>query len=616
MCGIVGALTFDAFEKKSEERIRTESSIFITTQLLQATVERGKDATGISLLWNDGNFTGLKMGIPSPDFIARFGETEKDFEGILKLWREYPKLLKIFMGHCRKSSVGNSYDNKNNHPIQIGNIVMIHNGTLTNHEKIFDKLKCDRTGDVDSEAIGRLLHHYTNGGNEPFTTDMLKEVTARLHGTYSVLAMSGNNPYQIAQFRDGRPAEMVLVRPLKMVFIASEKKYLENVLFEYNKQAKLFMTGNKWPYLKQADVDFKTLQDDSCAVWDLTVPVTDKTEIGDLYDWEKTCLRVDKVWGNSTTTTNNTYNNNRTHTQKKPGAGTVVSARTTGNTGGASADDKDDPNGLIWSRSLNKYKTQTGIGKSKNCGAVTVDVETAEITPVEPIEDAEEVLPLKEVSEDKIESLITDSAATKELSIKAAADAVAAVDDDAKKSSTDKGNTNQEADDPGATVEVDMTSDPEAIKAAEDFVGKGLTVYENDDEVANDLDLSDGSVVRPLPTHALANRIKKFVFKQGFIAGYLARKAQEKDFPGKEKKIKNIARKIRVMKFVVRVLSRALEYRTRGNTEEVVRDLINTAVGETVKTPEPAKLDMTGVFSLGDFINMPLLKEIQKRTQK
>ena len=222
MCGIVGAFTFDAFEKKSEEKARTEANIFITTQLLQETVDRGKDATGISLLWADGNYTGLKMGIPSPDFIARFGTTEKDFEGILKLWREYPKLMKIFIGHCRKSSVGNSYDNKNNHPIQIGDIIMCHNGTLTNHEKIFDKLKCNRTGDVDSEAIGRLLHHYTNGGVEPFTVEMIKETSRRLHGSYSVLAMSGNNPFQVAQFRDGRPAEMVLVRPLKMVFVASE----------------------------------------------------------------------------------------------------------------------------------------------------------------------------------------------------------------------------------------------------------------------------------------------------------------------------------------------------------------------------------------------------------
>ena len=88
MCGIVGAFAFEKFESKTDERIRRESSIFITTQLLQKTVERGKDATGVSLLWSDGNYTGLKMGIPSPDFIARYGETEKNYEGINR-WERY-----------------------------------------------------------------------------------------------------------------------------------------------------------------------------------------------------------------------------------------------------------------------------------------------------------------------------------------------------------------------------------------------------------------------------------------------------------------------------------------------------------------------------------------------
>ena len=169
MCGLVGALTFDKADTKPEDKIRRESLIFLTTQLLQATVERGQDATGVSLLWENGNYTGLKMGIPAPDFISRWGETEKDFEGLLKVWREYPRQLKVYLGHCRKSSIGNSFNNINNHPVQIGNLLMIHNGTLTNHDIIFEKLGCKRVGEVDSEAITRLLHLYSKNGTEPFT---------------------------------------------------------------------------------------------------------------------------------------------------------------------------------------------------------------------------------------------------------------------------------------------------------------------------------------------------------------------------------------------------------------------------------------------------------------
>jgi len=611
MCGIVGALTFDAFEKKTEEKVRTEASIFITTQLLQATVERGKDATGISLLWADGNYTGLKMGIPAPEFIARFGDTENDFEGFLKLWRNYPKLMKVFIGHCRKSSIGNSYDNKNNHPIQIGDIIMLHNGTLTNHETIFDKLNCDRLGDVDSEAIGRLLHHYTSGGVEPFTLDMLVETTRRLHGTYSVLAMSGNNPYQVAQFRDGRPAEMVLVKPLKMVFIASEKKFLENVLFEYNKMSKLFAIATKFPYLKQSDVEFKILPDDTAALWDLTIPVTTETKIEDLYDSEKTPLRVDKLWSNITTTT---YNKSNVNTPANKTTSTEVNAK--GKKNGSGDNAEVDADGLVWSKALNKYKGQDGIKTTKEYGAVIIDVEKGSVTAA-----GKElnVVNLKAVDKDVVENLITGAAEIKELSLKRTDDAAKSLATEGKKNSGESGD-NVEDKTAGTTIEVDMTSDPEALKKAEEIVENGLTKYETDDEVAADVEASDTSILRPLPIYALANRIKKFIFKQGWYTGYVARKAEEKqpDTVGvlTDQKKENAEKKIRIMKAVIKIMASALERRCRGNTPYAVQLMVEAAVSEAYKPADGVTVDLSLAFSVGDLKNIPLLKEIDEQMQK
>ena len=604
MCGIVGALTFDAFEKKSEEKVRIESDIYITTQLLQATVERGKDATGVFLSWADGNYTGLKMGIPSPEFIARFGETEKDFKGFLKIWRTYPKLMKVFIGHCRKSSVGNSYDNKNNHPIQIGDMVLVHNGTLTNHETIFDKLDCDRTGDVDSEAIGRLLHHYTNGGADPFTTEMIQETTRRIHGTYSVLAMSGNNPFQVAQFRDGRTAEMVLVKPLKTVYIASEKKFLENVLFEYNKAAQLFSMGTNFPYLKAGDVEFETLPDDSLALWDLTLPITDETSIKDLYDYEKTPMRVDKIWGTSTTS----YNTGNTANTGKKTTGTVVNASSK-KTGSTTVGDDDDANGLVWSRSMNKYKTQHGISETKEYGAVTVDVDSGSVTPVGDVEPD-----VTEVSADAVENLITGAAEIKEVAIKLTEKAADAVADGVKKNSTSKEAPQNNG---GATIEVDMTSDPEAIKKANDFIGKGITKYENDDEVADDIEVSDSAVLRPLPMFALANRIKRVIFKQGFIVGWIAHKAENKQPDATEvledQKAKNAEKKIRVLKTVIKILAACLKNRTKGNSKASILMMFNAAFQSNSKA---ASADLSSAFSVGDLKKIPMLKELKAMIEK
>jgi len=607
MCGIVGALSFDTFEKKSEEKIRTEATIFVTTQLLQMTVERGKDATGISLLWADGNYAGLKMGIPSPQFIARFGETEKDFEGFLKLWRNYPKLAKIFIGHCRKSSVGNSYDNKNNHPLQVGDIIMIHNGTLTNHDKIFDKLGCERHGEVDSEAIGRLLHHYTNGGTEPFTTEILEETMRRIHGSFSVLAMSGNNPYQLAQFRKERPAEMVLIKPLKSVFIASEKKFLENVLFEYNKLCKLFATTVKFPYLKKDDVEFKTLQDNSLALWDLTSKITNDTSIADLYDWKAGPLIGEKIWSNygAATNYNRGYNNNDYSKKNKRSTGTEVVAKSKqgSTTTGDGDSDKSSADGLVWSKSLNKYKTQEGISETKKVGAVTVDVDKGEVTYLS--EEQEDDLDLKEVDKDKVEDLITGAAETEELSLSKTVEAIGFLShSDAKKN------------DSGEIVEVNMSSDPEALKKAEDYIDRGLMKYESDDEAATDMELSDPAIMKSLPLYALVNRITKIIFKRGFVAGYVSRKTENSSGQSTEPKLKSAENKIKTLKSTIKILSSALEYRTRGNSPAAVIKMFEKSIEDALGNSKIATLEMSNSFSVGEMKNITVLKQIAKTLEK
>ncbi|RLI56709.1 MAG: hypothetical protein DRO87_07795, partial [Candidatus Thorarchaeota archaeon] len=168
MCGIVGAFAFGEPDADKEmEKIRQEAIIFMTTELLQQTQTRGEDATGVATLFNNGMYIGLKSGEKAVNFISTRGGKETDYEGYVKIWRskvfnkKHPKYARIHVGHCRKSSVGNSFNNDNNHPIVVDPIIGIHNGTLKNHEIIFKKLDCERTGDVDSEAIMRLVHFYT-----------------------------------------------------------------------------------------------------------------------------------------------------------------------------------------------------------------------------------------------------------------------------------------------------------------------------------------------------------------------------------------------------------------------------------------------------------------------
>jgi hypothetical protein len=401
MCGLVGALAYGEFLEKRLERVRQESMIFLTTELLTLTQPRGKDATGVATMFADCDYMGLKMGISAQDFIARFGDTEEDYEGYLKIWRKKTRPAKISIGHCRKPSTGGASgpeNNKNNHPIKIGDIIGVHNGTLTNHDKIFTNLGCKRDGNVDSEAIFRLLHHYTDNGNEPFTTQAMQETCKRISGSYAVMAFSGNNPFQMAAFRDGRPLEIAIIRPLKLVLIASEKDFLRMAIFRYNKMANLYQTGPfKFLPLTKDDVDVESLPDDSLFLFDIRKEITAATKINDLFITEKVPT-TGKIWvsaksaisatnsWNAATNYHNNYNNVVKKTEvvatqpKQIGQGhtnpTIPMAI-------SSESGKTEPrNCMVWNRSSSQYEAVTGIDETKKHGNVEVNCDDGEIRDI------------------------------------------------------------------------------------------------------------------------------------------------------------------------------------------------------------------------------------------
>jgi len=612
MCGIVGALSFGKTDDKLE-KLRREVTAFLVTELLLLTAERGKDATGITTLFDNGDYMGLKMGIASPEFVSRWGGTSKDYEGFLKVFRKNPRECKVVLGHCRKSSIGNYWDNNNNHPIKVGDIVGIHNGTLTNHKKIIEKLACKRDGDVDSEAIFRLAHHLSNSGKEPFTIDMLYETAVRLDGSYSVLMFNGNNPYQVGALRNSRPMETVLIKPLKMMFIASEKKFLETAMWRMNKQVKLY-GGENLIHLQSDDVDFQMMYDDHVAVFDLTKEIEKDTKATDLFE-DKRIVTTDKKWQTPATTT--TYYNRNTgwqgnqvnKTTHKPA--TEVNADTKDDddaTKGAKAkadkkDKKDKKVGMVWNRDLKEYEVEENTAETDKLGNVEIGVEDDKIIEVGQTDkditkdvklkkkgnkastSDDDDIELKEV-EEGCEDLITDPAKVNELALKSIKDA-------------------KKKDDKGKTVEVDSTElsfDSEALEAAEKAT-EILEKCENKADVVAQLQLESESTLDVLPVHSLVNRVKTFAYKLGFYEGFMRKKLGAID-DKPQKREKNI----RVLKTMALVMSRII------NNKSVALDQIR-AIDEEVakalgKNEEIDSSIIRELFSAGDFRKERTLKII------
>jgi glucosamine 6-phosphate synthetase-like amidotransferase/phosphosugar isomerase protein len=327
MCGIVVGLSFGKLNQR-DELMRQRLLRYFTTELMLATEDRGKDATGAAVLFDDGKYIGLKKGEKVSEFLSTFGESKDCYGSLLKIWREHPCRSRIYLGHCRAGTVGDSKYNKNNHPIKIGNLVGIHNGQIKNHKIIFDHLKCERDGEVDSEAIFRLFEYYTKKGKEPFTMDMIQKVADRLEGTFAVTLFNADNLEQVPIFRDGRPVEFTLIRKYGILLIASETKFWNRVYFRYERMANYYneMYNNTLPsFLEKGDIQTGYMQDDTAIIFDLSKEVNEHTTIDDLGE-SRRIVRTNKIWKSPVKTYhsgyagysgyNNRHNNYQKHKDK------------------------------------------------------------------------------------------------------------------------------------------------------------------------------------------------------------------------------------------------------------------------------------------------------------
>lgn len=385
MCGIVVGLAFGKLSQP-EEAMRQKLLRYFTTELMIATEDRGKDATGAVVLFDDGKYMGLKRGEKVTEFLSTFGETKEYYGSLLKVWRDHNKRGRVFLGHCRAGTSGDKEDNENNHPIKIGNLVGIHNGVIRNHDVIFEKLGCKRDGKVDSEAIFRLFDYYTRSGKEPFTFDMIQEVINKLDGQFAITLFNADNLEQIPIFRDGRPVELVLLRPYGILLMVSEKKFWDRIHFRYERVVHYYneMHRIKLPsLLGDGDILTKALADDHAAIFDMSKKVTEDTEIADLCEIKK-MDRNSKVWKSTTSTSYNNYGTN----YRNSNYSAVDKSK------GAEADDKRR---RVFDKITKQYRVKSGDETLSAASSTTIPVDKEEpakgeegetkvnITPVKPI---------------------------------------------------------------------------------------------------------------------------------------------------------------------------------------------------------------------------------------
>ena len=195
MCGIVGM-------RITSQSGFTVGQVDLFKEMLHIDTLRGRDSTGIVLVEKDNTALWVKQAAP-PNIFERA-------KCVQDVYSQAVKTGKILIGHNRKATKGEINSN-NAHPFSSGNIIMVHNGFLDNHEKYAKT-------DVDSEALCIEL----SKGDTP---EEYEEILNTLSGAFSIVwynVSTGNLHF----FRNSqRPLHYIETNA--GVFWASEKELVQ-----------------------------------------------------------------------------------------------------------------------------------------------------------------------------------------------------------------------------------------------------------------------------------------------------------------------------------------------------------------------------------------------------
>ncbi|WP_395609886.1 glutamine--fructose-6-phosphate transaminase (isomerizing) [Pseudomonas sp. B22129] len=225
MCGIVGAVA---------ERNVTA----ILLEGLKRLEYRGYDSAGVAVFSNAGKLERMRR----PGKVA---ELEQALLG-------EPLVGRLGIAHTRWATHGAPCE-RNAHPHFSGDLAVVHNGIIENHEVLREQLKglgYVFTSDTDTEVIAHLLNHKLKDLGD--LTVALKATVKELHGAYGLAVVSASQPDRVVAARSGSP--LVIGLGLGENFLASDQLALRQVT-------------DRFMYLEEGDI--ADIRRESVQIWDV-----------------------------------------------------------------------------------------------------------------------------------------------------------------------------------------------------------------------------------------------------------------------------------------------------------------------------------------------------------
>ncbi|MCX7079628.1 MAG: glutamine--fructose-6-phosphate transaminase (isomerizing) [Pseudomonas sp.] len=225
MCGIVGAV--------AERNITA-----ILLEGLKRLEYRGYDSAGVAVFSNAGKLERVRRP-------GKVSELEQALAG-------EPLAGRLGIAHTRWATHGAPCE-RNAHPHFSGDLAVVHNGIIENHEALREQLKglgYVFTSDTDTEVIAHLLDHKLKDLRD--LTAALKATVKELHGAYGLAVVSAKQPDRLVAARSGSP--LVIGLGLGENFLASDQLALRQVT-------------DRFMYLEEGDI--AEIHRDSVQIWDV-----------------------------------------------------------------------------------------------------------------------------------------------------------------------------------------------------------------------------------------------------------------------------------------------------------------------------------------------------------
>ncbi|UQS90738.1 glutamine--fructose-6-phosphate transaminase (isomerizing) [Pseudomonas chlororaphis subsp. piscium] len=235
MCGIVGAV--------AERNITA-----ILLEGLKRLEYRGYDSAGVAVLTNDGKLERMRRP-------GKVSELEQALAG-------EPLIGRLGIAHTRWATHGAPCE-RNAHPHFSGDLAVVHNGIIENHEALREQLKGMGyvfTSDTDTEVIAHLLNHKLKDLGD--LTLALKATVKELHGAYGLAVISAIQPDRLVAARSGSP--LVIGLGLGENFLASDQLALRQVT-------------DRFMYLEEGDI--AEIRRDSVQIWDVDGKVVEREAV-------------------------------------------------------------------------------------------------------------------------------------------------------------------------------------------------------------------------------------------------------------------------------------------------------------------------------------------------